>query len=228
MNKIQIISKIPLFNGLPVEHIQDLASIALEKKYDAGCIIFSEGDEANGFYIVISGRVKIFKLSPEGKEQILHIFGSGEPFAEVAVFDDIDFPASAETLEETITCFFQKNAFIRLISRSPRLALRMLAELSRRLHYFAQLVDDLALKEVPARLARYLLTLQDRQNGEASVALEISKGQLASILGTIPETLSRAISKMTKAGLIESRGSELVILNQTALEELSWSGRMAS
>jgi CRP-like cAMP-binding protein len=98
---VEQIASIPLFQGLAREQYADVAMIGVDQVFKRGESIFSEGDEGTGFYIVLSGRVKIFKLSPEGKEQILHIFGSGEPFGEVAVFTGRRYPAHAEALEET-------------------------------------------------------------------------------------------------------------------------------
>ena len=93
---LDIIDSCSLFKGLPREHLEELGRIGVEKCYQKGDIIFSEGHEASGFYIVAEGRVKIFKLSLDGKEQILHIFGPGEPFGEVPVFSGSAFPANAD------------------------------------------------------------------------------------------------------------------------------------
>ena len=188
---IDQIGEIPLFSGLSEEQLQELAMIVLEQAFRRGQTIFLEGDEGSGFYVVNTGKVKIFKLSPDGKEQILHIFGPGEPFAEVPVFAGQRFPANAEALEDSRLFFFPRAGFLDLIQRHPSLALNMLAVLSRRLRQLAGLVEDLSLKEVPARLAAYILYQSDRQQGVPEFELEIAKGQLASLLGTIPETLSR-------------------------------------
>jgi CRP-like cAMP-binding protein len=111
-----------------------------------------------------------------------------------------------------------------LIRKTPDLALNMLAVLSRRLRRFAHLIEDLSLKEVPARLAAYLLYLRQANEGSGNLELDIPKGQLASLLGTIPETLSRILSKMNKKGLIESDGPRIRLLDVRALEDLAESG----
>ena len=160
----EFIPTIPLFQNLEQKNYVDLANIVLSRKYKKGEMIFSEYDNADGFYVAVSGRVKIFKSSPEGKEQILHIFGKGEPFGEIAVFTGKNFPASAQTLENCETIFFPKNAFIDLIKKDPALSLNMLSVLSMRLKRFSSLIEDLSLKEVPGRLAAYLLYLSDREN----------------------------------------------------------------
>ena len=218
------IGSIPLFEGLPRPQIDDLAMIAVDRMFQRGQNIFFEGDDGAGFYVLISGRVKIFKVSLDGKEQILHIFGPGEPFGEVPVFEGQKFPASAETMEESRIFFFPRDAFIYLIERNPAIALNMLAVLSKRLRRFTQLIEDLSLKEVPGRLAAYLLYLSELKMGTRNLTLDISKGQLASLLGTIPETLSRILSKMTRAGLIEIEGPHIEILDPQGLEDLAQAG----
>ena len=224
MGIIEQISGIPLFQGLPKTHIEDLSTIVMDEVFRRGQIIFSEGEEGKGFYVVIWGRVKIFKLSPEGKEQILHIFGPSEPFGEVPVFTGQRFPANAETMEESRLFYFPRDSFIGLIEKNPLLALNMLAVLSRRLHRFTRLIDDLSLKEVPGRLASYLLYMCEEKRGSTDLELNITKSQLASLLGTIPETLSRILGRMTKQGLIESKGAHIKILDRQGLENLAGHG----
>ncbi len=222
MKLIHQIARIPLFQGLDRKHYDELAMIVTDQVFQKGETIFGEEDEGTGFYVVLSGRVKIFKLSPEGKEQILHIFGPEEPIGEVAVFTGRRFPASAEALEETRAFFFARKEFMDLIRRDPSLALNMLAVLSQRLRKFSSLIEDLSLKEVPGRLAAYLLYLAEGKKGKSEVILEISKNQLASLLGTIPETLSRILAKLSREGFIKSKGPrQIQLLDRKGLEELA-------
>ncbi len=226
---IDCIAAITLFEGLSKEQHKDLADIVLKKDFKRGQEIFLEGYEGNGFYVIISGQVKIFKTSIEGKEQILHIFGPGEPFGEVSVFAGEKFPANAKAIEDSWLLFFPRDAFIKLIKRNPSLALNMLAVLSRRLRRFTALIDGLSLKEVPGRLAAYLLYLYSNEDKTDTLVLKISKGQLASILGTIPETLSRILARMGKEKLVRSDGSRcLQILDIKGLEELARGERRLS
>ncbi len=218
------IARVPLFEGLPREQIEDLSMIVTDQVFRKGEAIFSEGEEGNGFYVVITGRVKIFKLSAEGKEQILHFFGPGEPFGEVPVFTGQHFPAHATAMEESRVFFFPRKSFVDLIKRNPSLALNMLAVLSKRLRRFAALIDDLSLKEVPGRLAAYLLYLSAQNKGSKDLELTITKAQLASLLGTIPETLSRILGKLSSQGLLETDGRRIRILENEALRDLAESG----
>jgi CRP-like cAMP-binding protein len=225
MNLTDHISTIPVFEGLPREQHEALTAITMSRSYKKGQIIFSEGDEGIGFYIIISGRVKIFKLAPEGKEQILHFFGPKDIFGEVAVFTGHGYPAYAEACAQSSLLFFPRDAFVELIRKDPSMALRMMAVLSARLRRFAALIEDLSLKEVPGRLAAYLLYLSKKSRNADEFDLDISKGQLASLLGTIPETLSRILGKMTRQGFVRSQGSRVRIINRNGLEEIATEGK---
>ena len=221
MKMIDHINAIPLFEGLPRLQHEALARITVNRSYTKGQAIFSEGDEGIGFYAITSGRVKIFKLSPDGKEQILHIFGPLDIFGEVAVFTGHGYPAYAEAYTLSSLLFFPKDAFVELIKKDPSMALNMLAVLSLRLRRFAALIEDLSLKEVPGRLAAYLLYLSKTSPNRDDVNLDISKGQLASLLGTIPETLSRILGKMTQQGFIRMEKSRITILDRSVLEDIA-------
>ena len=208
-----------LFSGLAEEQVDKVVDIAVSKTFKRGESIFFEGDEANGFYMVTEGRVKIYKMSFEGKEQILHIFGPGEPFGEVPVFHDQPFPANALALVKTGLLFFPRKDFVSLVTGNPSLALNMLAMLSLRLRRFATQIENLSLKEVPGRLAAHLIYLSEEQGSATQVTLDIPKGQLASLLGTIPETLSRIFAKMTEEGLIRVEGRVIYLDDMERLKE---------
>jgi CRP-like cAMP-binding protein len=227
MEKIlQIISKTPIFQNLSEDDLNKIRRIAVDKFYNKGQTVFSEGDDGTGFYVVAAGKVKIYKVSLEGKEQILHIYGPGNPFGEVPVFSGEQFPANAQTLLKSHLLFFPRTAFTELIAKNPSLCLNMLAVLSMRLRQFTVQVENLSLKEVPGRLAAYLLYLAQEQEAEDTVSLPISKGQLASLLGTIPETLSRILTKMSNNGLIDVSRGEIKLLDYDGLEDLSETGKL--
>lgn len=208
-----------LFSGLPADQLQEIAAICVSKRYVKGAAIFFEGEPGIGFYMVASGKVKIFKMSFEGKEQILHIFGPGEPFGEVPVFHGSPFPANAETLTDAEILFFPRTEFVGLITTNPSLALNMLAVLALRLRRFTTQIENLSLKEVPGRLASYLRYLVEEQQRQDKVVLDIPKGQLASLLGTSSETLSRIFNKMSEEGLIQVEGKTIFILDAQRLKE---------
>jgi CRP/FNR family transcriptional regulator len=226
----EFLANIQLWRGLPEDQLDALAKIAIAKTYRKGEVIFEEGDEGRGFFVVKSGRVKVFKLSTDGKEQILHFFGDGEHFAEVPVFDGQCFPASAAAIEKSELLFFPRTAFLALLEQHPTLAIAMLAVSARHLRRMAQIIENLSFKEVPGRLAVYLLYLSDRplggaignRNGKSDeVELDMTKTQLAAFLGTIPETLSRVFAKMSQDGLIAIDGSRIKLLNRERLTVLA-------
>ena len=224
-NKVSTLSRIPFFSDLTQDQFGEIEKISVTRTFDKGEVIFFEGDDSTGFFVVLDGLVKVFKFSAEGKEQILHVFGPGEPIGEVSVFSGQQFPANAEAIAQSKLLFFPRAAFVDLIAANPPIALNMLAVLSKRLRQFTVQVEHLSLKDVPGRLAAYLLYLGDEQGKEDRVNLNISKGQLASLLGTIPETLSRVLSRMANNKLIEVKASSIRLLDRVGLEELAERGR---
>lgn len=223
----ELISGTLLFEGLVDAHINELLGIAVEKAYEKNEMVFMEGDRASGLYISSEGMFKIYKLSQEGKEQILHIFGPGEPFGEVPVFSGGTFPAHAEAIVNSRALFFPRDALVRLITDNPAIALNMLAVMSMRLRRFTVQIENLTLKEVPGRLAAYLLMLSSEQGESRIVRLNISKALLAGFLGTIPETLSRMLARMAGGGLIRVAGREIRLLDMDGLATLAESGKIS-
>ena len=189
-------------------------------------MIFHEGDKGDGFYMVEKGRIKVFKLSAEGKEQILHIYGPGHTFGEVPVFEGKNFPASSMALEKSVIIFLPRDKFVDLITTTPGLGMNLLADLSRRLRDFTVQIETLSLKEVPARLAAYIITLSKEQKNKKQIILPISKNQLSNLIGTTPETVSRILKKMMDASLIDVQAKTILIKNLEGLSELSESGSL--
>ena len=219
LKPIQLLNQCMLFNGLSEDQLAELAALASRRRCAKGKLIFREAEACIGFYIIAAGRVKIFKSSPEGKEQILHIFDQGEPFGEVPVFHGLPYLASAEALTAVELYFFPRTQFVALLEKNSSLALNMLAILAMRLRRFATQIEHLSLKEVPGRLAMYLLYMAKEQKNMNQVVLDIPKGQLASLLGTSPETLSRIFQKMSEEGLIRVDGRRIQLLDTDALAE---------
>nr|WP_300458009.1 Crp/Fnr family transcriptional regulator [Desulfobacula sp.] len=215
-----------LFSGLSDEHLEKIAAIASTLKFDKGEMIFHEGDKGDGFYMVDKGKIKVFKLSFDGKEQILHIYGPGHIFGEVPAFEGKNFPASSMALEKATILFLPRDKFVRLITSTPGLSMNMLADLSRRLREFTVQIENLSLKEVPARLAAYILTLSKEQKNERQVTLPISKAQLANLIGTTPETVSRILKKMMTSSFIDVQTKIILIKDLQGLLDLSESGRL--
>ncbi|QYY35000.1 Crp/Fnr family transcriptional regulator [Ruficoccus sp. ZRK36] len=216
-----IISQCSLFQGLGEQDISSLAGICSEKKVARGELIFVEGTPAQGFYLVAQGQVKIFKSNAEGKEIILHVCGPVESFAEVPVFHGAPYPASASATQTSRLLYFPRAELAETISRHPTLSLNMLANLAQKLRRFTKQIESLALKEVPARLASHLIYLTENQKHPERVTLRLPKGQLANLLGTSPETLSRVFARLTEAGIIQMNGKDISILDRDELIRLA-------
>ena len=215
----QVIRQVPLFSGLNGLDLERVSRLVVRRKFRKGQLIISEGQELEGFYIVISGQVKVYKLSPDGKQQILHLVAPGGTFAEVAAFTKGFSPANASAIIDSEVFFLFKNDLIKLIRDNPQISLNMLASMSKRLLHMVGVIEELALKDVPARLAKYLLDSAPGQVTE--IKLAITKKELAARLGTISETLSRTLNKFRSKKVIKVAGNRITILNKARFEEIA-------
>jgi CRP/FNR family transcriptional regulator len=209
-----------LFSYLPPADLVKLAYIAGQDTYHKGALIFSEGDEADAFWVLLRGQVKVFKVGPDGREQVLRIVRAGESFAEAAALSRGAFPASAEATARSVAVRFPADEVVELIKSSPQLAINVIVALSHLLRGFAGLVDALALREVSARLAKYLVDSSLRADGEW-IVLDVPKGVLAARLGTVSETLSRTLRRLSDDELIEVAGPRIRIRNREGLERVA-------
>jgi len=222
--KSNILKKIYLFSGLQDNDLETLARIALRRDFPRETTIFWEGKEAQGFYILLSGRVKLVKSSFDGKEYILRLVAPGETMGEAAVLAESTYPVSAVALEDCQTLFFPKADFLNLLTASPRLARNMLATMSHLLYHLTRQLEDLSLKEVSARLAKYLLERCRESHGQVarglSFDLPVTKTHLAAYLGTISETLSRTLARFKALGLIQVDKGRITIQEPELLEKI--------
>lgn len=210
------------FDSLSPEELQALAALTCHRQYDSGALIFSEGEAATAFFLVLSGRIQAYKIGPDGKELILHLVGPGEVFAEYPVFGGIEkYPAYAQCLESSEVLAIPAEAFKAMVSNKPEILMKMLARFSQRLKEFNGLIEDLSLLNVDSRLAKYLLTLTDEAKLDAEATITIHKKTLAAILGTIPETLSRTLKRLKEQGMITVDQKNIRIVNRDALKQLA-------
>lgn len=216
----RLLKQVPLFSGLNSLDIERVSRLVIRRKFRKGQRIISEGQILDGFYIVISGQIKVYKLSPDGKEQILHIVTAGDTFAEVAAFAGRHSPANASAIIDSEVFFLFTDDLIRLIKDNPRLSLNMLASMSKYLRHMVSVIDELSLKEVSARLAKYLIDLSISSNGK-EVILPISKKELSARLGTVSEVLSRNLSKLQSKNIIKVTGKNISIRNRDRLEQIA-------
>src|SRR5512136_2863246 len=195
----ELLKRCPLFAGLKEEDLRRMMAVASLKQVGKKKIIFGEGEETKGFYVILSGKVKLFKVSPEGKEQILHIVSAPDAFAEAALFLEGTYPAFAEAMTDAQLLYFPKRDFIQLIEKNPQLSINIIVTLSQFLKRFASLIEELSLKEVSSRIAKYLIDLSlkssivdttrsirprfQEEKSSPEIELDLSKTQLALKLG---------------------------------------------
>ncbi|UCE65713.1 MAG: Crp/Fnr family transcriptional regulator [Candidatus Zixiibacteriota bacterium] len=208
----------PLFSGLQKKELEEIIQIADLKHISGGQLLFSEGDPANYFYITATGKLRIYKLSSSGREQTLMTPKPGTSIGEAALFADGAYPAYAEAQSDAELVSIEKNRFLELLKSRPRLAVNMIALLSQRLKNFAHKIEQLSLMGVVPRLAEYIIQNSD---GKTEFRLEISKADLASLLGTVPETLSRAFAKLKAGGYISETGNAINIDDPEGLREIA-------
>lgn len=224
------IAAVDLFSELEPEARSRMAATASFMRVQAKTQLFEAGSEALGFYAVLQGRVRLYQMSPTGKEHTIHAPGPGDVFAEAAVFKGRNYPASAQALEDSLLLFFDRHKLRRAIAADPDLAFAMLGLLAQRMRLLVSKLEAITLKEVPARLAGHLLLLaasqRIEQNGElpepsTTVTLNLAKGHLATLLGATPETLSRALKSLASQELIEIKGRKITLLDPEGLEEVA-------
>ena len=223
--KKDILKKIYLFSGLGDNDLESLAQLAVSRNFARETPIFWEGKDALGFFILLSGQVKLVKSSWEGKEYILRLVAPGETFGEAAVLAESTYPVSAISLEDCQTLFFPKVNFLKLLTDSPRLARNMMATMSHLLYHLTRQLEDLSLKEVSARLARYLLQRCPESHGRVATGLSfdlpVTKTHLAAYLGTISETLSRTLARFKALGVLQVDKSRITIEEPELLEKIA-------
>jgi CRP/FNR family transcriptional regulator, dissimilatory nitrate respiration regulator len=205
-----------LFSNLSTEEIEKLAQHSTVLNFKKNDFLFHQGDAAQAFFVIAFGKVKIFRLSPEGQEQIIHIHQEREVLAEAAIFNQIRYPANAQAVKDSMAVKIAKDAFLAMIEQNPQIALKFLSGYARRLREFVAMVEYLSLDDIPKRVAKYLL-----QNSTAnSWEMNISKKEWAHLLGTTPETVSRILAKFKKNKLISEKNKILTITDRDKLQKL--------
>lgn len=216
---------IPLFSELSIAQLRNISSFSKLKYFDKRDRIFNEDEFYLGFYILLKGSVKVFKLSRNGKESVLHIIKPLTAFADIPLFEGGNYPVSAEALEESLTLFIPKEKFLELIYTQPDISLKMLAGFAKRLKSLINQLEDISSKEVPNRLAKYLLKeikIAGTENlPEPYIKLTIPKSTIAAYIGTITETLSRSFKKLQDEGVIRVNGKKIFVNDLKRLKELA-------
>ena len=217
------IKDIALFQGVSPEKLRLLAAQAIYRQFKAGELVIGEADPIRSFYVVITGQLKLYRSSAEGKEQTLQLLGPGDPFGLCTAFATESFPASAMAIVDAAVLLIPGTVMEATARQEPALLLNIISILSQRLKDSMALIESLALKEIPGRLAAFLRHLlpKDVKDKNTAVELTISQRELAKILGATPEALSRALRKMANEGILATAGRVITILDHKALEQLA-------
>jgi CRP-like cAMP-binding protein len=221
-----LLRRVPYFAGLTADVLGALVGVARSRHYSRGQMIFLEGDPCAGLFIVAAGEVKIFKLSPQGREQIIHQLGPGGTFNDVAVLDGGPNPASAAATAETTLCIIGREDIRRLAHAYPQLAWALIESIARRARHLVSVVEDLSLRSVKARLARLLLVEAERVSGASTIdrGQMMTQAEMAARLGTVREMIGRALRDLADDGLIEFDRHRIVIIDRAALQAVADSG----
>ncbi len=225
MELIPVLKRSLLFSGLNEADLGSLATIAVRRSFGKDETLFNEGEEATGFYLLISGLIKMCKVSTDGREKLLHFVRPGETFAEAAFFGDGTYPADARSLEAGEVLFLPKNGFLELMSSNPQFGLNLVISLSLALRRFVRQIEEFTFADVTSRLASFLLKRATEKStcygGITYMELGVKKGELAKQLGTANETVSRTLRKLREEGIIETDGGKVTILKLDRLRQIA-------
>jgi CRP-like cAMP-binding protein len=218
----QILKRTSLFAALDDAELSSLAARCAVRSYSAGEILFSEGESCKGLYIVVSGRIRIFKTAVNGREQVLSVEGPGASVAELPVFDGGSYPASGSALERSDALFVSRADLRAICLEKPEVSLKLLQVVGARLRRLVGIIEELSFTTVRHRLIAWLLR-QARVEGQPSsrgilLTMKASQQELASEIGTVRELVSRNLARLQAQGFIEMNGREIVILDREGLE----------
>lgn len=217
----QILAKVAIFSSLAEDELTFVSQRAVARRYSAGQIVFAEGEDCSGLYVVASGHVRIFKSSAGGREQVLSIEGPGSSVAELPVFDGGNYPASVAAVEDATLLFVSKQDFQTLCLTHPQVALKVLRVVGARLRRLVGIIEELSFTTVRHRLASFLLRLAKEGKRTAQgveVTLPVSNQELASQIGTVRELVSRNLSRLQAEGLLKMDGRSVTLCDLKALE----------
>jgi CRP/FNR family transcriptional regulator len=205
------IENVPIFKGLTHEEMAEIAQISISRSLKKGEMVYRAGDKGGTLFILHTGRVKLYRLSSSGKEQVLRVVGPGEFIGELSLFSSLALTDFAQALEDTTMCVLQGERLKALMTKYPSIALKVMDELSRRLEKAESQIEAISLSPVTKRVAQVLLELS---SGKKEIVLPMSKSDLASQLGMSQETLSRKLADFQEEGLIELKGHRKIVIKE--------------
>lgn len=222
MNDMKALGELSLFQGLDDEDRALPAREAVWRDYHSGETIFHQGDRVLRFHVLVRGVVKLFRSTADGKEQTLYLVEEGEPFCLCTIYGNESMPVSALAMIPCLIASFPGPVMEKLGKRNPQLLLNILRVLNNRLMRSMQMIEDLALRDIQQRMASFLLhSLRSGGDDPARVTLSVPRQEVAKILGTTPETISRVLARMVQDGTIEAKGREIHIPDPDLLEEMA-------
>jgi CRP/FNR family transcriptional regulator len=213
-----LLKDLPYFEQLPAPALEQLAGYALQRSYAPGAVIFTEGEASAGLWLIEEGHVKIYKLAPDGREHVLRWFGPGATFNEAAALDRGPYVAHAAAVDQVLAWVIPTDQLLSQVSADPAMALALIHGLAQRLRQLVLQVEDLALRSVTARLARFIL---EQAEDPALTAPAVTRALIAAHLATTPETISRALRGLEQAGAIRFDRHRIVIEKAGLLRELA-------
>lgn len=223
IERLEFLKKISYFSGIEKENLKDIAEIMIERTYRRGHILFMEGEYGEAVHFVMEGKVKIYKTSEDGREHILYIATPGDIFAEVILFNEVNYPATAEVLEDARIAFIRNEDLEKVLKDHPAMAVAIIKVLNKRLMDAQQRVKSLALNNTHGRTAQMLLKMAAEHGKRTERGLEldlsISRQELANMVGTTRETVTRILMAFKKYKLIEIERNIIRITQPEKLKE---------
>lgn len=217
-----VLRKTPLFAALSEAELRALSQRVKSRHFDRGELLFSEGDACSGLFLVASGKIRIFKVSAGGREQVLAMEGPGSSFAELPVFDGGNYPASASAVEDTEVLFISRKDFQEFCREHPDVALKVIAVVGSRLRRLVGIIEELSFSTVRHRLIGLILRLAQASGKTSkegiSVELTRSHQDLAAELGTVREIVSRNLSRLQAEGFLEVDGRQITVKDLAGLK----------
>jgi CRP/FNR family transcriptional regulator len=222
---VELLRTAPVFRQLAQADRERVAAVGHVVTFERGAAIFAEGDPSDSFYVVISGRVKVYKTTAQGKDVILEIFTAGDPLGAVAVYEGRPFPASATALDATTCVVIPRQDFFRLLEQHPSLVRGLLLGLTTRLVELTTRLVDLTGGRVEPRFARLFLKMADEKghatSGGTFIPAPLSRQELADMTGTTIETAIRIMSRWSKQNIVHTEKEGFLLINRGALESLA-------
>ncbi len=214
-----ILKRVSYFSELDSNTLNSVIQAAIRRVFDQDQVVFIEGEPCRGLYIIERGWLKAVKIGVDGREQALQTLGPGETFNAISVFTGAPNQATVIALEESVVWIVRPDAISRLLDEEPRLAKLVIEDLAGRVQHLIRLVEDLSLRSVEARLARFLL--EQAEGNAVQRRRWATQSEIATQLGTVPDVLNRALRKLSELGMIRVTRHQIQILDEEGLKAIA-------